>query len=317
MGPHHLASPLVLAPMAGVADRPFRTLCRQFGAGLAVGEMVLANPRLMDSRKTRHRLDREGEPGPWVVQILGNQPDVMAEAARWHWQAGAAIIDINLGCPAKKVCQQAAGSALLRDEGLVARILEAVVAAVPIPVTLKMRTGWDLGHRNGVTIAQLAEAAGIAALAVHGRTRACGFTGAVEYDTIRAIKQAVAIPVIANGDIDTPERACQVLTFTGVDAIMIGRAALGQPWLFAEIRARLQGLPSPTWAAPVLREAVLAHLEGIFGLYGEDEGIRRARKHLGWYFQRHPEGAMWRARAHRATRRAEQQQLIHDFFTEY
>ncbi len=300
--------------MAGVADRPFRSLCRQFGAGLAVGEMILADARLADTRKTRQRLDRDGEPGPWVVQILGNQPEVMAEAARRHWQAGAEIIDINLGCPAKKVCQRAAGSALLQDEALVARILETVAAAVPIPVTLKMRTGWDLQHRNGVAIARLAEAAGIAALAVHGRTRACGFTGPVEFETIRAIKQSVAIPVIANGDIDTPDRVCQVLTFTGVDAIMIGRAALGQPWLFAEMQARLQGLPAPRWLAADRRETMRVHLEGIFSLYGEDEGLRRARKHLGWYFQRHPEGGPWRARAHQATRIDEQRQLIHDFF---
>ena len=261
IGPYSLFPPAFLAPMAGVSDRPFRRLCRRLGAGLAVSEMVSADVRLWDSRKTRLRLDHAGEPEPRSVQILGADPRAMAEAARLNVERGAQIIDINMGCPAKKVCGALAGAALLRDEILVGRILEAVVGAVPVPVTLKIRTGWDLSHRNGVAIARIAEQAGVRALAVHGRTRACGYGGPVDYATIRAIRQGVDIPVIANGDIDSPAKARRVLDDTGADAVMIGRAARGRPWVFHEIAHYLMAGDRP--APPAPREIgrwVLEHL---------------------------------------------------------
>ncbi|MGI9211421.1 MAG: tRNA dihydrouridine synthase DusB [Methylococcaceae bacterium] len=285
LGSHSLPHRLILAPMAGVSDRPFRALCRQYGADLAVSEMISANPALRQHHKTLKRLNLEGEPSPRSVQILGNDPQHMAEAARINADRGADIIDINMGCPAKKVCKKAAGSALLRDEVLVGTILEAVVNAVSVPVTLKIRTGWDLEHRNGPSIARIAEESGIRALAVHGRTRACNFSGQAEYLTIRAIKNTVHIPVIANGDIDTPEKASQVLASTGADGIMIGRAALGQPWLFRAMIARFH----PEYAlqrAPEHSEVlstILNHLESLYAFYGEEQGIRLARKHVGWY----------------------------------
>ncbi len=289
IGPYRLASRLVLAPMSGVTDRPFRTLCRRYGAALAVSEMVSSNPALRHDRKTLRRSDHAGEPEPRAVQILGNEPEAMADAARMNVDRGAQIIDINMGCPAKKVCQKAAGSALLRDERLVARILEAVVGAVSVPVTLKIRTGWDPAHRNAVTIAKIAENSGIDAITVHGRTRACGFSGQAEYLTIREIKQTVGIPVIANGDIDSPERAAAVLELTGADAVMIGRAALGNPWLFRRIDRFLCG--SAQSAAPEteeIRNVVLDHLQGLYAFYGEHLGVRIARKHVGWYLNHLP-----------------------------
>ncbi|MDD2767436.1 MAG: tRNA dihydrouridine synthase DusB [Methylococcus sp.] len=287
IGPHILASPVVLAPMAGVTDLPFRRLCRKFGAGLAVSEMMAANPALRATRKSQLRQDHSGEAGPVSVQIVGADPAEMAEAARLNAGLGADIIDINMGCPAKKVCNVAAGSALLRDEKLVGAILDAVVGAVSIPVTLKIRTGWDSSSRNAVRIGKIAESAGIGALTVHGRTRACGFAGAAEYSTITEVKNAIGIPVIANGDIDSPEKAEAVLRSTGADAVMIGRSAWGQPWLLREIAARLKDGRQP--APPTLdeiRRTVLGHLEALYSFYGELQGTRIARKHIGWYAAR-------------------------------
>jgi tRNA-dihydrouridine synthase B len=284
IGSHALPNGLVVAPMAGVTDRPFRQLCRRLGAGYAVSEMVGSDPRLADTPKTRRRTDHAGEPAPIAVQIAGAVPSMLAAAARHNVARGAQIIDINMGCPAKKVCHAAAGSALLSDEALVARILDAVVAAVDVPVTLKIRTGPDPAHRNALSIARIAERAGIAALTVHGRTRACLFTGAVEYDTIAAVKAGVTMPVIANGDIDSPQRARDVLAQTGADAIMIGRAAQGRPWIFREIAHFLatgRHLPPPTVAEA--RELILAHLADHYAFHGEGPGVRTARKHLGWY----------------------------------
>jgi tRNA-dihydrouridine synthase B len=284
IGPYFLSNNLVVAPMAGVTDRPFRLLCKRFGAGHAVSEMVASNPQLRGTEKSRRRTDHLGEPEPVAVQIAGADPALMADAARYNVERGAQIVDINMGCPAKKVCNVAAGSALLENELLVAAILSAVVRAVDVPVTLKIRTGTDPAHRNALAIARIAEDAGIAALAVHGRTRACGFTGPVEYGTIRAVKEAVSIPVIANGDIDTPEQAKRVLEETGADALMIGRAAQGRPWIFREI-AHFLGCGahrSPPTVAEA-RAAIAAHLADHYAFYGELPGARIARKHLGWY----------------------------------
>ncbi len=284
LGPYTLATPLALAPMAGVTDRPFRMLCRRLGAGVAASEMVTSDVRLWGTKKSRLRMDHAGEPEPRVVQIAGGDVAAMVEAARLNADAGAQIIDINMGCPAKKVCNKAAGSALLRDETLVGAILAAVVAAVDVPVTLKIRTGWDRDNRNGVAIARLAEAAGIAALAVHGRTRADHYEGAAEYQTIRAIKDAVRIPVFANGDIDSGAKARAVLEETGADALMIGRAAQGRPWIFNQLKHFLA--TGATLAPPALaevRDIMLAHFEQLYAFYGEHAGVRVARKHFGWY----------------------------------
>jgi tRNA-dihydrouridine synthase B len=284
LGPYRLTAPLALAPMAGVTDRPFRLLCRQLGAGIAASEMVTSDVRLWHTPKSRRRLDLVGEPEPRVIQIAGGDPAAMVEAARQSAAAGAQIIDLNMGCPAKKVCNQAAGSALLRDERLVAAILEAVVKSIDLPVTLKMRTGWDAENRNGVTIARIAESAGIVALAVHGRTRADHYRGIAEYRTIRAIKAAVRIPVFANGDIDSGAKARAVLEQTGADGLMIGRAAQGRPWVFREIRHFLDtGRVLPAPALSEVRDIMLAHLEQLYAFYGEHAGVRVARKHLGWY----------------------------------
>jgi tRNA-dihydrouridine synthase B len=286
IGPYTLLSPVVLAPMAGVTDLPFRQLCRRLGAGMTVSEMVASNPNMRRTTKTRRRIDHTGEAAPRIVQIAGADPRTMAEAARFNVDHGAQIIDINMGCPAKKVCNAMAGSALMRDETLAGKILEAVVEAVEVPVTLKMRTGWDPEHRNGVRIAVIAERIGVQALAVHGRTRACGFRGTAEYDTIRCIKQAVTIPVIANGDIADPKQAQQVLAHTGADAVMIGRGAQGRPWIFREIAHFLvsnENLPAPPRTE--IREILLKHLEGLYEFYGEYVGVRVARKHLAWYFK--------------------------------
>jgi tRNA-dihydrouridine synthase B len=284
IGPYDISPSLVVAPMAGVTDRPFRSLCRRMGAGLAVSEMVASDPRLRSTAKTLSRTDHQGEDGPVAAQIAGADPKWLADAARFNVDRGAQIVDINMGCPAKKVCNVAAGSALLKDEGLVGRILGAVVGAVTVPVTLKIRTGWDRSCRNAVVIARIAEQAGIQALTVHGRTRADAFQGEAEYETIAAVKAAVSIPVIANGDIADPVRAREVLASTGADALMIGRGAFGRPWLFREIAHFLatgERLPAPDareWSA-----IVTAHLDDIHSFYGETTGVRIARKHVGWY----------------------------------
>lgn len=287
IGPYTLDVPLILAPMAGITDRPFRQLCLRMGAGMAVSEMMLANPDTWDTEKSRLRRHHADEAGIHSVQILGCDPQLMAQAARINVAEGAEIIDINMGCPAKKVNKRYAGSALLQDPDLVSDILRAVVAAVDVPVTLKIRTGWDPEHRNGVEIAQLAEQAGIKALTVHGRTRACLFKGEAEYDTIRAIKQAVSIPVIANGDIDSAEKARQVLAYTGADAIMIGRAAQGQPWIFRQVRQYLERNQAPfTPSLEEVRALVLEHIGALHAFYGEYQGVRYARKHVAWYLEK-------------------------------
>jgi tRNA-dihydrouridine synthase B len=289
IGPYELPSIVLLAPMAGVTDRPFRILCRRFGAGLAASEMLTADVRLWDTPKSRRRMDHAGEPSPRVVQIAGFDPLMMAEAARRNVDAGAQIIDINMGCPAKKVCNRLAGSALLQDEELVARILHSVVQAVEVPVTLKTRTGWDRDHKNGVRIARIAEGNGIQALAIHGRTRADLYQGNAEHETVAAIKGAVKIPVFANGDVDSPQRARQVLEATGCDGIMIGRAAQGRPWIFDEVNFFLaEGESRATLAPEKVRDIMRAHLEDLYAFYGDETGVRVARKHLSWYFRQHP-----------------------------
>ncbi len=290
LGSHRIAPALVLAPMAGVTDKPFRQLCKRMGAGLAVSEMTSSDSRLWATAKSLHRTDHAGEPGPVSVQIAGTDPQLMAAAARHNVEHGAQIIDINMGCPAKKVCNAWAGSALMRDEALVARILAAVVAAVDVPVTLKIRTGWDREHRNGLAIARIAQDSGIAALAIHGRTRDQQYTGMAEYDTIAAIKQALHIPVLANGDIDSPAKAAEVLRATGADGLLIGRAAQGRPWIFREITHYLATgdlLPPPPLAE--VRDILLEHLAALHAFYGEYKGVRIARKHLGWYAKGRPE----------------------------
>jgi tRNA-dihydrouridine synthase B len=285
LGPYALSVPLALAPMAGVTDRPFRILCRRLGASIAASEMVTSDVRLWHTAKSRRRMDHAGEPEPRIVQIAGADAAMMAEAARLNADAGAQIIDINMGCPAKKVCNRAAGSALLNDEQNVARILKATVAAAGVPVTLKIRTGANPTQRNGVAIARIAEDCGIAALAVHGRTRAELYRGAAEYDTIRAIKAAVGIPIFANGDIDSDAKAHHVLQHTGADGVMIGRAALGAPWIFRQLRASLAGVKEPIAppSAVEVRDIILSHLDDLYAFYGEYTGLRVARKHLGWY----------------------------------
>ncbi len=298
LGAHLLRNGLFVAPMAGVTDRPFRMLCRRFGAGLAVSEMVSARPELRGTRKSRLRREHGGEAGPVSVQIAGADPRMMAEAARINAAEGAQIIDINMGCPAKKVCNVAAGSALLSDEALVARILEAVVAAVDVPVTLKIRTGPDPARRNALRIARLAENAGVRLLTVHGRTRACGFRGEAEFGTVAEVKAGVSIPVIANGDIATPEDARRVLDATRADGIMIGRAAHGRPWIFRELLSFLNdGTKLPPAAPAEMRAVALEHLAGIYALYGEELGVRIARKHVGWYTRGLPGGEAFRRTA--------------------
>jgi tRNA-dihydrouridine synthase B len=289
IGRHVLPSNIVLAPMAGVTDRPFRVLCRRFGAGLAASEMLSADVRLWDTPKSRRRMDHSGEPSPRVVQIAGFDPAMMAEAAQRNVDAGAEIIDINMGCPAKKVCNRLSGSALLQDEPLVARILHAVVGAVTVPVTLKTRTGWNAANKNGLAIARIAQDAGIQALAVHGRTRADLYQGSAEHETVACIKAAVGIPVFANGDIDSPQRALQVLHATGCDGIMIGRAAQGRPWIFDEVNFFLAtGQTRAVLAREKVRDIMRAHLEDLYAFYGDETGVRVARKHLSWYFKQHP-----------------------------
>jgi len=315
IGRHRIDPPLILAPMAGVTDKPFRVLAKRLGAGYAVSEMTSADPRLWSTPKSRSRLDHAGEPSPVGVQIAGADPAALAHAARLNVEQGAEIIDINMGCPAKKVCSAWAGSALLRDERLVGRILEAVVAAVDVPVTLKIRTGFDAASRNAVRIARIGEEAGIAALAVHGRTRDMQYRGEAEYDTIAEVKRAVRIPVVANGDIDSPRKARDVLARTGADALMIGRAAQGRPWIFREIAHFLatgDELPEPSLAE--VREILLGHVRALHAFYGEERGVRIARKHLGWYAKDRPENAAFRAVVNRAETAQEQLELTAEYF---
>ena len=286
IGPYQLENNLILAPMAGISDHPFRSLCKQLGAGLAVSEMVASNPALREHKRTLLKADHKAEIGLRSVQILGTNPEQMADAARYNAERGAQIIDINMGCPAKKVCSVAAGSALLRDEALVKKILDAVVNAVDIPVTLKIRTGWDLHSRNAVDIAKIAENSGIAALTLHGRTRACKFNGQAEYETIKDVKLAVNIPIIANGDIDSAQKASYVLATTGADAIMIGRAAQGNPWIFKQVDHFLKtGKDLEKPSANDIHNTLLTHLEQLYSFYGNLSGVRIARKHIGWYFK--------------------------------
>jgi tRNA-dihydrouridine synthase B len=317
IGPYQLKNNLIVAPMAGVTDRPFRQLCKRMGAGMAVSEMVSSNSLLWGSEKTRRRANHDGEVDPISVQIAGADPQMMAEAARYNVDQGAQIIDINMGCPAKKVCNVMAGSALLKDEPLVGRILDAVVGAVPVPVTLKIRTGWDREHRNARSVARMAESAGIQALAIHGRTRACGYTGQAEYDTIAAVKSDIRIPLIANGDITTPERAKQVLEYTGADAVMIGRAAQGRPWMFREISHFLEHgthLPPPEVAE--IHRVLVAHLHDLYAFYGELTGVRVARKHISWYTKGLAGSASFRHAMNQLQTCAEQLDAVHRFFGE-
>ncbi|MDQ2069642.1 tRNA dihydrouridine synthase DusB [Natronospira bacteriovora] len=307
IGPLKMPNGVALAPMAGVTDRPFRQLCKRLGAGFAPSEMVTADPSLRDSRKTQWRMDHAGEVAPIIVQIAGADPRELADAARFNVDHGAQVIDINMGCPAKKVCNRMAGSALLADEGLVGRILDAVVAAVDVPVTLKIRTGPEPARRNAVRVAQIAESAGILSLAVHGRTRQDMYRGKAEFDTIRQVKSAVSIPVVANGDIDSPEMALKVLDFTGADGIMIGRAAQGRPWIFREINHFLAtGEHYPPPDTGEVGAIMAEHLENLYAFYGEYSGVRIARKHLGWYSRTRPDGEAWRKQVVRLSSAREQ-----------
>ncbi|MFO1352067.1 MAG: tRNA dihydrouridine synthase DusB [Gammaproteobacteria bacterium] len=315
IGPYPIDPPLILAPMAGVTDKPFRLLCKRLGAGYAVSEMTTSDSKLWQTSKSRLRMDHHGEPEPIAVQIAGADPCALADAAIYNVDHGAQIIDINMGCPAKKVCRAWAGSALLQDQALVVRILTTVVKAVAVPVTLKMRTGWNRDNKNGLQIARIAEDAGIQALAVHGRTRDMHYGGEAEYDTIAAIKQAVSIPVVANGDIDSPYKARAVLRKTGVDALMIGRAAQGRPWIFREIAYFLacgELMPAPRPGA--IRAILLSHLERLYAFYGEEKGVRIARKHLGWYARDQPENERFRQAINRAESVIDQLRLASDYF---
>mgnify|MGYP006194804561 CR=1 FL=1 len=315
IGSHAIVPRVVLAPMAGVTDKPFRVLCKRLGAGLCVSEMTTSDPRFWHTAKSRHRMDHAGEPDPVSVQIAGTVPDVMAEAARFNVDHGAQLIDINMGCPAKKVCNAWAGSALMRDEALVGRILDAVVCAVDVPVTLKIRTGWAADAKNALSIARIAEAAGIAALAIHGRTRDQQYGGRAEYDTIAEVKAALSIPVMANGDVDSPRKAAQVLRHTGADAVMIGRAAQGRPWLLGQVAHHLATggeLPEPGLAD--VRDILLGHLRDLHAFYGEVSGVRIARKHLGWYAKDRPENRAFLSVVNQATSADDQLRLTRDYF---
>ncbi len=317
IGSHILKNNLVLAPMAGVTDQPFRLLCRELGAGLVISEMVTSNPALFKSRKTQLRLKHDAEAEPRAVQIAGAVPEQMAIAAAFNVEHGAQIIDVNMGCPAKKVCNLMAGSALLRDEKLVANILESVVNAVDVPVTLKIRTGWDKENQNAVKIAQIAESAGIQALTVHGRTRACAFTGTAEHETAGEIKAKTGIPVIANGDISTPEIAAEILTTYGVDGIMIGRAAQGNPWIFREINHYLntgEKLEPPD--ADEVCKILIKHVINLHHFYGEYQGLRIARKHIGWYCKRQNDADAFRTLINRIDSASEQLSALENYFNE-
>ena len=315
IGPYTIEPNVILAPMAGVTDKPFRVLCKRLGAGLCVSEMTTSDPRFWGTAKSRHRMDHVGEPAPVSVQIAGTVPSIMADAARYNVDHGAQIIDINMGCPAKKVCNAWAGSALMREPALVADILEAVVNSVDVPVTLKIRTGWAADQKNALAIARIAEAAGIAALAVHGRTRDQQYKGVAEYDTIGEVKAALSIPVLANGDIDSPRKAEAVLRHTGCDAVLVGRAAQGRPWIFREIAHYLatgELMPEPSVAE--IRDVLLGHLEHLHGFYGETSGVRIARKHLGWYAKDRPQNAAFRAVVNQADSADAQLRLTRDYF---
>nr|WP_221197017.1 MULTISPECIES: tRNA dihydrouridine synthase DusB [unclassified Herbaspirillum] len=315
IGPHFLRNKVFVAPMAGVTDRPFRQLCKQLGAGYAVSEMAASDPRLWQSEKTSRRTNHDGEMEPKAVQIAGADPAMLADCARHNVDRGAQIIDINMGCPVKKVCNSWCGSALLQNETLVASILEAVVKAVDVPVTLKFRTGWNRENKNALRIAALAEQSGIAMLTLHGRTRADGYSGEAEYETIAAVKAAVKIPLVANGDITTPERAKHVLEVTGADAVMIGRAAQGRPWIFREIDHYLNTgthLPPPLVAE--VQELMLEHLQAHYAFYGEYLGVRTARKHIGWYVRDLPGGEDFRQRMNRLEDCQQQWNAVREFF---
>jgi tRNA-dihydrouridine synthase B len=316
IGSHSLNN-LVVAPMAGVTDRPFRQLCRRMGAGLAVSEMVASNSLLYGSAKTQRRANHAGEPGPVSVQIVGSDPAMLAEAAKYNVDRGAQLIDINMGCPAKKICNVMAGSALLKDEALIGRILAAVVNAVDVPVTLKIRTGWDAHHKNALTVARIAEASGIRALAIHGRTRADGYSGEAEYGTIAEVKANIVIPVIANGDITSPQKAKQVLDATGADAVMIGRAAQGRPWIFREIAHYLatgELLPKPGTAE--IHAILIDHLHDLYEFYGEVAGVRMARKHIAWYTRGLPGSAAFRHAMNQLQSSREQLEAANRLFAE-
>ena len=317
VGPYQLKNNLIVAPMAGVTDRPFRMLCKSLGAGMAVSEMVSSNSLLYGSEKTKRRANHEGEVDPISVQIVGADPKMLAQAARYNVDEGAQIIDINMGCPAKKICNVMAGSALLQNESLVATLLEAVVNAVNVPVTLKIRTGWDKQNRNAIRIAQIAEASGIQALSIHGRTRACAYTGDAEYDTITAVKANVNIPVIANGDITTPEKARHVLQYTGADAVMIGRAAQGRPWIFREIEHFIN--TGEHLAAPAVGEVhrvLLKHVYDLYAFYGDQTGLRVARKHISWYTKGLAGSATFRHQMNQLESCDAQLSAVNDFFDE-
>ncbi len=317
IGPYTLSNNLIVAPMAGVTDRPFRQLCKSMGAGMAVSEMVSSNSLLWGSEKTLRRADHTGEVDPISVQIAGADPLMMAEAARYNVERGAQIIDINMGCPAKKICNVMAGSALLQNEMLVGRILDAVVSAVDVPVTLKIRTGWDKQHRNALSVARIAESAGVRAIAIHGRTRACAYTGNAEYDTIAAVKSEVRIPVIANGDITTPEKVKQVLEYTDADAVMIGRAAQGRPWIFREISHYLatgQHLPLPDVSE--IHRVLINHLHDLYDFYGEYSGVRIARKHISWYTKGLVGSAAFRHNMNQLQTTDQQMAAASEFFSE-
>ena len=317
IGPYTLPNQLILAPMAGVTDQPFRQLCRRLGAGLVVSEMVTSDVSLWNTRKSSLRMIHSGDAEPRSVQIAGGDPQMLAEAARRNVEMGAQIIDINMGCPAKKVCNKAAGSALMKDEQLVSAILQAVVAAVDVPVTLKIRTGWDRANKNGLTVAKIAEQSGISALAVHGRTRADLYTGEAEYDTIAAIKQAVTLPVFANGDIDSPQKARQVLDATGADGLLIGRAAQGRPWIFREIDHYLAtGTQLPAPSLLEVEGILLEHLAALHTFYGEVMGVRIARKHVGWYLATLPGAREFRAQFNRLESTDAQCANVRQFFIE-
>jgi len=317
IGPYTLPNQLILAPMAGVTDQPFRQLCRRLGAGLVVSEMVTSDVSLWNTRKSSLRMIHSGDAEPRSVQIAGGDPQMLAEAARRNVEMGAQIIDINMGCPAKKVCNKAAGSALMKDEQLVSAILQAVVAAVDVPVTLKIRTGWDRANKNGLTVAKIAEQSGISALAVHGRTRADLYTGEAEYDTIAAIKQAVTLPVFANGDIDSPQKARQVLDATGADGLLIGRAAQGRPWIFREIDHYLAtGTQLPAPSLLEVEGILLEHLAALHTFYGDVMGVRIARKHVGWYLATLPGAREFRAQFNRLESTDAQCANVRQFFIE-
>ncbi len=317
IGPHTINSRALLAPMAGISDRPFRQLCRSFGAGLAVSEMVTSDTRLWNSRKSASRLDFTGETGIKSVQIAGTCPKTMSEAAKANQDIGAEIIDINMGCPAKKVCNKAAGSALMRDEALVGKILDAVISAVSLPVTLKMRTGWDKANRNALTIAKMAESAGISAITVHGRTRACRFTGEAEYETISEICSEISVPVIANGDITDAAKAKAVLEKTSAAAVMIGRGAQGKPWVFRQINHFLEAgehLPAPS--EEEIKHILLSHLNELHAFYGDYLGVRIARKHVGWYLQNFANGKLLRTQFNQIVSAQKQVECIEEHFND-